>query len=41
MNKTMLVDSNILIYAINSSSPKHRMAQEFLQTQANNIVIAH
>ncbi len=40
-NKTILVDSNILIYAINSSSPKHRAAQEFLQTHANHIVIAH
>ena len=40
-SKTILVDSNILIYAINSSSPKHSAAQEFLQTHASHIAIAH
>lgn len=29
----MLIDSNILIYALNSASPKHHAAQEFLQSQ--------
>jgi len=40
-NKTILVDSNILIYSINSSSPKHLKAQEFLQSNVSNISIAH
>jgi predicted nucleic acid-binding protein len=29
----MLIDSNILIYALNQSSPKQISAQDFLQTQ--------
>ncbi len=37
----MLIDSNILIYAINSSSPKHKTAQKFLQENINELVIAH
>ena len=40
-NKTILVDSNILVYSINSSSPKHLTAQEFLQSHVSNISIAH
>lgn len=39
--KLILADSNILIYAINSSSPKHRAAQDFLQTHATQLVLAH
>jgi len=37
----MLVDSNILVYSINKSSPKHKKAQKFLQENINQIVIAH
>lgn len=39
--KTILVDSNILVYAINNSSPKHGAAQSFLQESVGNIAIAH
>lgn len=37
----MLIDSNILVYAINSSSPKHKQAQAFLQENIDNLEIAH
>ncbi len=37
----MLVDSNILIYAINSASPKHKTAQKFLQEKIGELEIAH
>ena len=37
----ILVDSNILVYAINVSSPKHKKAQEFLQKNINSLLIAH
>lgn len=37
----MLVDSNILVYAINLSSPKHKKAQEFLQQNIGKLFIAH
>jgi predicted nucleic acid-binding protein len=37
----MLVDSNVLIYAINSSSPKHKTAQIFLQANVGRMAIAH
>lgn len=37
----MLVDSNILIYAINHSSPKNKMAQIFLQNNVGNLQVAH
>src|ERR1035437_3026977 len=37
----ILVDSNILIYAINRSSPKHLAAQEFLQENIGKFVLAH
>ena len=40
-NDFILADSNILIYAINRSSPKHRMAQEFLQANIGRLVLAH
>lgn len=37
----MLVDTNILIYAINADSPKHQLAQEFLKENSSNLEIAH
>lgn len=37
----MLVDSNILVYAINSVSPKHQKAQKFLQDNLGNLELAH
>ncbi len=37
----MLVDSNILVYAINSSSPKHKKAQEFLQENTDKLIVSH
>ncbi len=37
----MLIDSNILIYAINSASPKHQAAQKFLETHINELEFAH
>jgi predicted nucleic acid-binding protein len=40
-SKLTLVDSNILVYAVNSSSPKNRMAQHFLQSNAGELVLAH
>lgn len=40
-SKTILIDSNILIYAINRSSPKQKIAQDFLQTNVGHLVVAH
>lgn len=37
----MLVDSNILVYAINRRSPKHTVAQNFLQNNIGNLEVAH
>lgn len=37
----MLVDSNILIYAINADSPKNKLAQHFLADNLGNLEIAH
>ena len=37
----MLIDSNILIYAINTDSPKHKKSQQFLQENLRNLEIAH
>lgn len=37
----MVVDSNILIYAINSDSPKHKMAQKFLKNNISNLKVTH
>lgn len=37
----ILVDSNILIYAINSRSPKNKTAQGFLRKSAGNFSVAH
>lgn len=36
----MLVDSNIIVYSLNSSSPKHKTAQEFLRAYKVENVIA-
>lgn len=37
----MIIDSNILIYAINADSPKNKKAQEFLTEHLNYLEIAH
>ena len=37
----MLIDSNVLVYSINLSSPKHKKAQEFLQENLGELVVAH
>ena len=37
----MLIDSNILIYAINTDSPKHKKAQGFLEENLGDLEIAH
>lgn len=37
----MLLDSNIIIYSINSSSPKHKESQAFIQKYRNKLFIAH
>lgn len=37
----MLIDSNILIYAINADSPKNELAKKFLAENLKNLEIAH
>lgn len=37
----MLIDSNILIYAINIDSQKHLKAQQFLEENSGNLEISH
>ena len=37
----MLIDSNILVYSINISSPKHKRAQNFLRENIGNLDVAH
>jgi predicted nucleic acid-binding protein len=37
----VLVDSNILIYALNRSSPKYNGAREFIEKYHNSVYIAH
>lgn len=37
----MLVDTNILIYAINSHAAQHVMARDFLRKEFSRLVIAH
>lgn len=37
----MLVDANILVYAINSDSPKNKQAQVFLQANRKKLAVAH
>lgn len=39
--KPILVDSNVLIYAINIASSKHKTAQAFLQAHVGHMSIAH
>lgn len=40
MRTPILIDSNILIYAINTSSPKHHQAQDFLQEHRQELVVS-
>jgi len=37
----MLVDSNVIIYAINTASPKHKQAQQFIRSNTERLVLAH
>lgn len=37
----MLIDSNILVYSINTSSPKHKASQAFLQKNRGQLEVAH
>ena len=37
----MLIDSNILVYSINKTSPKNRASQEFIQKNVGNLEVAH
>ena len=37
----MLVDTNILVYAINKDSPKHKQAQKFLKDNQGYLILAH
>lgn len=37
----ILLDSNIIIYAINTSSPRHKAAREFIQSKVRNLAVAH
>ena len=37
----MLIDSNILVYSINTSSPKHKRSQDFLKKNLGNLDVAH
>lgn len=36
-----LIDSNILVYAINKSSPKHKKAQGFIEKNIEILAISH
>lgn len=37
----MLIDTNILVYAINADSPKNHLAQSYLQDNISKLVVAH
>ncbi len=37
----MLIDTNLIIYAINSASPKHDQAKRFLNQNQSNLIVAH
>lgn len=37
----MLIDSNVIIYAINKSSPKHKPAQKYLEEKKDRLAVAH
>lgn len=41
MSNSILIDTNILVYAINSSSPKHLTSQEYLKANVANAVVTH
>ncbi len=36
----MLIDTNLIIYAINSASPKHEQAKQFLTQEHHSLVVA-
>jgi len=38
---SILIDSNILVFAINQDSHKHEAAQIFLQTHSAQLIVAH
>lgn len=40
-NPKILVDTNVLIYAINRSSPKSKRAQKFIVDRQSDMVFAH
>lgn len=37
----MLIDTNLIIYAINSASPKHNQAKRFFSQNQSNLLVAH
>lgn len=37
----MLIDTNLIIYAINSASPKHNQAKRFLSQNQSSLIVAH
>jgi predicted nucleic acid-binding protein len=37
----ILIDTNIIVYSINKSSPKSEVARTFLQNNANHLYLAH
>lgn len=39
--RNMLIDSNIIIYSINTASPKHKKAQKFLQDNIHELIVSH
>lgn len=39
--KAMLIDSNILVYAVNKNSSKHKKAVSFLKNNESDLVISH
>lgn len=41
LSQALLIDSNILIYAINADSPKNKLAQKFLRENLGNLFVVH
>ncbi len=37
----MLIDTNLIVYAINSASPKHNQAKRFISQNQSNLIVAH
>lgn len=37
----ILIDSNLIVYALNRSSPKHKKVQEFLQANVSRIALSY